>query len=68
MQLILPLCKTDPFRNGIKLIIAATNVLGCPVYAMQELLTIDSYRNQDSPLFCVGQWKQLPFTREHVVK
>ena len=40
MQLILPSSKTDPFRKGIKLIIAATNDLRCPVYAMQEFLTI----------------------------
>ena len=68
IQLILPSSKTDPFRKGIKLIIAATNDLGCPVYAMQELLTIDSHRNQDSPSFGMGQWKQLTFAREHVVK
>ena len=41
MELNLPSSKTDPFRAGIRLTIAATHDHGCPVRAMKEFLAID---------------------------
>lgn len=68
MELTLPSSKTDPFRKGIKLTIAASHDSGCPVRAMTTFLTADTHRHQLSPLFCIGQVAQLPFTREYVVE
>jgi len=42
MELTLPASKTDPFRKGIKLTIAATQDEGCPVEAMKRLQEIDN--------------------------
>ena len=67
MEVIFPSSKTDPFRKGIKLSIAASNDTGCPVEAMRRLLREDSNRDPLSPLFCIGRHKQLAFTREYIV-
>lgn len=67
MELSLPASKTDPFRKGIKLTIAASQDEGCPVDAMKQLRGIDTHRPATAPLFCVGRYNQGPFTREYVV-
>lgn len=67
IELTLPASKTDPFRHGIELTIAASGDEACPVDAMERLRTIDSHRSQSAPLFCIGQHEQRPFTREYVV-
>ena len=68
MQLRLPTSKTDPFRKGITLTIAATNDARCPVHAMTRLEAIDYHQPPSSPLFCIGRDQQQAFTREHVVR
>ena len=68
MQLTLPASKTDPFRKGITLTIAATNDAGCPVHAITRLQAIDHHRPASSPLFCIGRDQQQAFTREYVVR
>ena len=68
MELNLPSSKTDPFRKGIKLTIAATYDRGCPVLAMQRLRAIDTHRPEHAPLFCIGKLEQHAFTREYVVR
>ena len=68
MELTLPASKTDPFRHGIQLLIAASNDAGCPVAAMKRLAEIDGHRPRFAPLFCVGRENQHPFTREHEVQ
>jgi len=68
MELTLPASKTDPFRYGIQLTIAATNDVKCPVKAMQDLMRIDTHQPPFAPPFCIGAVEQCPFTREHVVK
>ena len=68
IELTLPASKTDPFRQGIQLIIAGSNDEACPVRAMKRLLAVDTHRQPRSPLFCVGRREQLPFTRQHVVQ
>jgi len=67
MELNLPASKTDPFRKGIKLTIAASYDTGCPVQAMRALLDMDNHRPDHAPLFCLGKFSQQAFTREHVV-
>ena len=67
MELTLPGSKTDPFRKGIRLTIAATRDEGCPIDAMKHLERIDSHRPNPAPLFCVGKYDQHPLTREYVV-
>ena len=67
MELTLPSSKTDPFRKGIKLTIAASNDQGCPVASMKNLLALDTHWHHLSPLFCIGHQEHLPFTREYVV-
>jgi len=52
MELTLPASKTDPFRHGICLLIAASNDKGCPVEAMKRLALIDTHRPPSVPLFC----------------
>ena len=37
LELTLPSSKTDPFRNGVTLHIAATNDAGCPVASLRHL-------------------------------
>ena len=68
MELTLPSSKTDPFRKGIKLTIAASHDEACAVQAMKGLQATDTHRPQWAPLFCIGRAEQLPFTREHVVQ
>jgi len=68
MQLTLPASKTDPFRKGITLTIAASSDTGCPVHAMTRLQGVDHHRPQSAPLFCIGRDQQQAFTREHVVR
>ena len=68
LELTLPASKTDPFRHGIQLTIAATKDTACPVKAMRHLISIDTHRPPHAPLFCIGQQAQRPFTREHVVR
>jgi len=68
MELTLPSSKTDPFRRGIKLTIAASQDEACAVQAMKGLQAIDTHRPQWAPLFCIGRAEQLPFTRGHVVQ
>ena len=57
MELTLPAYKTDPFRKGITLTIAASHDAGCPVAAMKRLQVIDSHRPPQSPLLCVDRYK-----------
>lgn len=68
MELTLPASKTDPFRKGIKLILASTGDKGCPVRAMKRLMEIDTHRPLLAPLFCIGQFDQRPFSLEYVVQ
>jgi len=67
MELTIPSSKTDPFKKGIKLTIAASNYSACPAYAMQEFLDLDTHPPQHAPLFCIGQHKQQAFTQKYVV-
>ena len=64
MELTLPASKTDPFRQGIQLIIAGSHDNACPVRAMKQLMAKDTHRPPQAPLFCVGRIAQQPFTRE----
>ena len=68
MELTLPSSKTDPFRKGITLTIAASHDSACAVQAMRELQLTDTHRPQNAPLFCIGRAEQLAFTREYVVQ
>jgi len=68
MDFTLPSSKTDPFRKGIKLTIAASNDRGCPVLAMQQFYSVDTHRPHYAPLFCIGRNKRNAFTREYVVQ
>ena len=68
IELTLPASKTDPFRQGIQLIIAGSHDEACPVRAMKQLLAMDTHCQETAPLFCVGRREQLPFTRQHVVE
>jgi len=69
MESTLPASKTDPFRKGIKLTIAATLDEGCPVEAMKRFQERDTHRPATAPPFCVGQHtsNQRPFSCEYVV-
>jgi len=55
IELTLPASKTDPFRQGIHLIIAGSHDEACPVRAMKQLLAMDTHRPETAPLFCVGR-------------
>jgi len=68
MELTLPSSKTDPFRKGITLTIAASYDEACPVQAMKELIAMDNHRPKDAPLFCQGRFIQPAFTHEYVVR
>jgi len=68
MELTIPSSKTDPFRRGIIVTIAASNYSAGPVHAMRPFLNIDTHRAQHAPLFCIGQSGQQAFTREYVVQ
>jgi len=65
IELTLPSSKTDPFRKGIKLTIAASLDNPCPVCAMEEYLTRDTHRPYQAPLFCIGSLEQEAFAREY---
>ena len=67
MDLTLPASKTDPFREGIRLTITASGDEACAVKAMRRLRQADSHRANSAPLFCIGEYRQDSFTREHVV-
>jgi len=67
MELTLPSSKTDPFRKGIKLTIAASLDNACPVRAMEWYLTRNTHRLYQAPLFCIGSLEQEAFSREYVV-
>jgi len=68
MELTIPASKTDPFRKGITLTIAATLDEGCPVQAMKQLQATDTHRSAHVLLFCIGKHKQQAFTWEYVVQ
>ena len=68
IELTLPASKTDPFRQGIQLIIAGSHDAACPVQAIKQLLAIDTHRPPTEPLFCIGRREQQPFTRQYVVQ
>ena len=67
MDLTLPASKTNPFREGIRLTIAASGDEACPVKAMRQLRQADSHRANSAPLLCIGEHRQDSFTREYVV-
>jgi len=67
MEVILPASKTDPFRKGITLTIAASYDNACPIHAMREFFAQDTHRPPHAPLFCIGRDRQQAFTREYVV-
>ena len=60
LELTLPASKTDPFRQGITLTIAASGDEACPVEAIRQLFKWEAPSN--SPLF---QWDNA-FTRQLV--
>ena len=62
LELTLPASKTDPFRRGITLNIAASGDNACPVRALRHLFRWEA--PSDSPLF---QWEGA-FTRQVVTK
>ena len=67
MAVHLPALKTDPFRQGIEVLIAASGDEACPVAAMAELQQADRHRGPLEPLFTADQFRKTPFTREYVV-
>ena len=68
MELTLPASKTDPFRQGIQLIIAGSYDNACPVRAINQLIATDTHHLPQAPLFWVGRIAQQRFTREYVVQ
>lgn len=68
MAVSLPASKTDPFRHGVEIIIAASNDEACPVRAMRNLLIHDRHRPPFAPLFTADKFRKTPFTREYVVQ
>ena len=67
MAVHLPASKTDPFRQGIEILIAASGDEACPVAAMANLQQADRHRGPLEPLFTADQFRKTPFTREYVV-
>lgn len=67
MSVFLPASKTDPFRLGVEIIIAASGDEACPIAAMVNLQNMDSARSSLAPLFIADQHRLSPFTREYVV-
>lgn len=67
MTVNLPASKTDPFRLGVEIVIAASRDDVCPVKAMRNLFRHDRHRQPSDPVFTADQYRRLPFTREHVV-
>ena len=55
MELTLPASKTDPFRQGIQVIIAGSHNNACSGRAMKQLIARDTQRPPQAPLFCVGR-------------
>ena len=68
MSLYLPASKTDPFRQGVEIIIAASRDEACPIAAMVNLQNMDRRRNAQDPLFTADNHLLLPFTRQYVVQ
>ena len=68
IDLSIPAFKTDPFRKGITLTIAASGDAACPVDRLRRLQAIDFHLPLSAPRFCVRTQQQLAFTREHVVR
>ncbi|KAG0635994.1 hypothetical protein HOY80DRAFT_1090793, partial [Tuber brumale] len=68
MKITLPSSKTDPYRKGITLTIAASIDIGCPVHVMKRLQVMEYHPSPHSPPFSIGRHKQQAFTCEHVVK
>ena len=60
LELTLPASKTDPFRRGITLNVAASGDDACPVQALRRLFRWEAL--PDSPLFSWGS----AFTRQSV--
>ena len=67
MSVNLPSSKTDPFRHGVEIIIAASRDEACPVRAMQEFFRADRHRQSLDPLFTADHSHRLPFSWEYVV-
>lgn len=67
MAVNLPASKTDPFRQGVEIIVAASGDDACPVKAMSDFLGADRHRPPLEPLFTADPARRLPFTREHVI-
>ena len=61
LELLLPASKTDSFRQGVRLLIAASGDEACPVQALRHLFKWEAL--SDSPLF---QWEGA-FTRQLVI-
>ena len=61
LELILPSSKTDPFRKGVTITIAASNDVACAVASMRNL-TQRFPAESTTPLFDPG----FPYTRGHV--
>jgi len=56
--------KTDPFRKGHTIHVAATGTSTCPVKAMHQYSAMLSTRGPAQPVFTAGQFS--PLTRTHV--
>ena len=56
--------KTDPYRRGCSITLAATGTSTCPCKALCHYANIISPRNQEDPLFSAGQFS--PLMREHL--
>ena len=56
--------KTNPFRRGCSITLAATGTSTCPCKALCHYANLISPRNQKDPLFSAGQFS--PLTREHL--
>ena len=57
--------KTDPFRRGCSITLAATGISTCPCKAICHYANLISPRNQKDPLFSAGQFS--PLMREHLI-
>ena len=67
MSVYLPASKTDPFRHGVEIIVAATGDEAGAVRAMDEFLRADPHRSPLAPLFVADRARSTAFTREYVV-
>ena len=59
ISLTLHQSKTDPFRQGHQIIIAATNTSTCPVRAMHKYASVLPAGNRGDPLFSGGRFSPL---------